>query len=133
MWQKGDKTHPTLNYAVVAGDARLRDVVQYRSKKGTDETIKGWNTRRDDNHFQWRGSGWLKPITSDWYVVYMNSHRDTAIIYFAATMFTPCGVDVISRQQCAATASVDINAALAHLSTINFYDRLRSDLAPISQ
>jgi hypothetical protein len=76
LWLKGDRLHPTLNYTVV-GPTKLGDCVRYRSKSSTSMSeIVGVNTQQQvpagSAKMEWRGSGALCWVTSDWAVVHMS-------------------------------------------------------------
>jgi hypothetical protein len=102
MWLKGDKTSPSLNYAVetkgtVTG---LRDEV-ISQKRGKSQSIVGFDTPLDgaNTRFLWRGKGLLSLLTSQWEIVHLEAHGEWAIIYFEKTLFTPEGYDVIARHK----------------------------------
>ena len=111
LWLNGDKHFPSLNYSI---DSRhpnyLGDCVMYKTKplcsflssnavELVDKSIVGWNSVLDLNskELQWRGTGLLYPITSNWRVVAVDVSQRYAVIYFSKTMFTPEGMDVISK------------------------------------
>lgn len=100
MWTKGDKLHPTFNYTIQNEQKKiLYDVVKY-TKKGKEKSIKGYD-RQDNNDpskFTWRGKGLLFIAKSKWQVVLQDPKGNWAVIYFSKTLFTPEGVDIISRQ-----------------------------------
>jgi len=47
--------------------------------------------------YKWRGKGWLKIASSKWQV--LGYGEGWAVTYFAATLFTPAGVDIYSRTE----------------------------------
>ena len=101
MWAKGNKTNPTFNYAVVETSPKLvlSDNVRYL-KKGKEKSIKGFDTQNSENPnaFKWRGKGFLKIAASNWKVAFKDEeHGQWAVIYFSKTLFTPEGLDIISR------------------------------------
>lgn len=102
MWTKGDKTNPTFNYEIVQNKQGLNvlsDDVCYL-KKGNKKSIKGVDTPSESTPgtFVWRGKGLLKWVSSTWKVALKDEdHGEWAIIYFSKTLFTPEGVDIISR------------------------------------
>ena len=102
MWQKGDKTNPTFTYSITGkkGETNiLRDEVKY-IKKGESKTLTGFDYQNptDSLAFVWRGEqGALKLIRSKWNVVLQSPDGQWAVIWFSRTLFTPEGVDIISR------------------------------------
>jgi len=99
MWLKGNKTHPTFNYSLVANQERtLLDEVKYR-KNGKLATITGYDLQdsTDPTTFIWRGKGILSLLKSKWKVALLDSSGQWAVIWFSKTLFTPEGVDIISR------------------------------------
>ncbi|MEQ9321228.1 MAG: hypothetical protein RIF41_18840 [Polyangiaceae bacterium] len=95
MWLAGDKSRPCLEYGIL-DDRTLSDLVTFE-KAGRKKSIRGVD-RQDPAlscHFVWRGRGLLKLLRSDWYVVDLD--RDVAAIYFTKTLFTPEGLDVVTR------------------------------------
>jgi hypothetical protein len=102
MWLKGDKTSPSLNYAVETKGVviGLRDEV-ISQKRGKQQSIVGFDTPLDgtNTRFQWRGKGLLSLLTSCWEIVHLDAQKQWAIIYFEKTLFTPEGYDVIARRK----------------------------------
>ncbi|GAB3506669.1 lipocalin/fatty acid-binding family protein [Emticicia fontis] len=100
MWLKGDKTHPTFNYTITThkGKKVLLDEVKYL-KKGKEKTITGYDFQdeKDSTAFTWRGKGILGLLKSEWRVALIDSKGQWAVIAFSKTLFTPAGVDIISR------------------------------------
>ena len=102
MWQKGDKTNPTLTYSVAekkGNTSVLLDEVKYL-KKGERKTITGFDYQdaTDSSAFVWRGKGALKLVRSKWRIVLQDPAGQWAVIWFSKTVFTPEGVDIISRE-----------------------------------
>ena len=102
MWTAGDKTNPTFNYQIVEKNKKtvLSDDVRY-IKKGKEKSIKGFDTKSDSdpNTFVWRGKGLLRFVTSTWKVALKDEKNGQwAVIYFSKTLFTPEGVDIISKK-----------------------------------
>ncbi len=103
MWTEGNKTNPTFNYEIIQNKQKLNvlsDDVRYL-KKGKEKSIKGIDTpsESDPNAFVWRGKGLLKLVSSEWKVALKDEERgEWAVIYFSKTLFTPEGVDIISRK-----------------------------------
>lgn len=99
MWLKGNKTHPTFHYSLVAHKERtLLDEVKY-IQNGKSKTITGYDLQDHDDPtvFVWRGKGILSLLKSQWKVAIIDSKGQWAVIWFSKTLFTPEGVDIISR------------------------------------
>lgn len=99
MWTKGDKLNPTFNYSLVEGKENvLFDEVKYE-QKGKQRSIEGYDKQQEDpSKFTWRGKGLLFIAKSKWQVVLKDPQGEWAVIYFSKTLFTPEGVDIISRK-----------------------------------
>lgn len=102
MWLKGDKTNPTLNYKVgQRGNTNgLEDEVIYL-ENGKQKSISGFDKPLNENKtkFIWRGNGLLWLLSSKWDIVYLDREKQIAITHFEKTLFTPEGVDVISKKK----------------------------------
>jgi hypothetical protein len=102
MWLKGDKTNPTFNYTLTEkkGKPVLLDEVRYM-KNGRSRSIVGYDHPNPGNvhAFTWRGKGLLSIAKSKWMVVLMDEKEGWAVIHFSKTLFTPEGVDIISRKK----------------------------------
>ncbi|RFS18424.1 lipocalin family protein [Emticicia sp. C21] len=100
MWLKGDKTNPTFNYTITThkGEKVLLDEVKYL-KKSKEKTIIGYDYQdeKDSAAFTWRGKGILGLLKSQWRVALIDPKGQWAVIVFSKTLFTPEGVDIISR------------------------------------
>ena len=99
MWLKGDKLTPTFTYSAVAGkEGVLLDEVNYL-KNGKKKAIVGYDTQgaNDKAIFVWRGKGLLHLLKSQWKVALWDESGQWAVIWFSKTLFTPEGVDIISR------------------------------------
>ncbi|RYU92919.1 hypothetical protein [Emticicia agri] len=100
MWLKGDKINPTFNYSVTTqkGEKVLLDEVKYL-KKGKEKTIIGYDYQndKDSTAFVWRGKGILGLLKSKWRVALIDPKGQWTVIAFSKTLFTPEGVDIISR------------------------------------
>lgn len=107
MWLKGDKLQPTFNYTLITrkGAPALLDEVKY-VKKGKMRTITGYDTpdAQNPNAFTWRGKGLLSIAKSRWEVRLKDTDGQWAVIWFSKTLFTPEGIDVISRKKQLSTA-----------------------------
>lgn len=102
MWLKGDKLDPTFTYSATSKKASvpvLLDEVKYR-KKGKQKTLTGYDyqDKHDPSAFVWRGKGLLSLVRSSWRVAMLDPEGKWAVIWFSKTLFTPEGVDIISRQ-----------------------------------
>lgn len=114
MWLKGDKLDPTFTYTP-AGEGRLLDEVRYRhADSGKPGAIVGYDrVQGDGSRFVWRGKGLLFIARSQWSVVHVAPSGDFAIIRFEKTLFTPSGVDVITRSPTVdAVLRAELDAAL---------------------
>ncbi|MNY38460.1 hypothetical protein D3C86_1730890 [compost metagenome] len=102
MWLKGKKTNPTFNYSPLTKKKKavLLDEVQY-TKKSKQKSIVGYDHPVNENNqsFVWRGKGILGFLKSKWSILYLDRKQHWAIIQFRKTLFTPEGVDVISRSK----------------------------------
>jgi hypothetical protein len=115
MWLKGDRLHPTFNYTLL-DEGRLLDEVRYqRARDGKPGSITGYDTvQGDGSAFVWRGKGLLFIARSYWRVENVAADGTFALIRFEKTLFTPAGVDVITRSASVdAALRSDIDAALA--------------------
>ena len=101
MWLKGDKKNPNFNYKMAERDGvmGLIDEVKY-IQKGRIKSINGFDKSLniENTSFEWRGNGLLSLLSSKWQILYLDSTKQWAIIYFEPTLFTPKGYDVICRE-----------------------------------
>jgi lipocalin len=101
MWLKGDKKSPNFNYKMAESDGviGLLDEVNY-TQKGRTKSINGFDKSLniENTSFEWRGNGLLSLLSSKWQILYLDSTKQWAIIYFEPTLFTPKGYDVICRE-----------------------------------
>jgi hypothetical protein len=102
MWLKGDKLSPSFTYTLTQRNGKqvLFDEVKY-IKNGKERTIKGYDRQNvaDPNSFIWRGKGLLFIAKSNWQVRLMDEKGQWAVIWFSKTLFSPEGVDIISRDK----------------------------------
>lgn len=102
MWLKGDKTSPTLNYKISErnGVKGLEDEVKY-TDNGKQKSIKGFDKPLNDQltSYIWRGNGLLWLLSSKWDLLYLDQEKQIAITHFEKTIFTPEGIDVISKKK----------------------------------
>ena len=130
MWK--DKRNVTIAYKplepskAAAGHGqtdRIDDIVSYQGLESTKvSTIRGVDTAASETRgeWNWRGSGWLKPITSHWEIIGWGVEETTGnkwvVTIFEKTLFTPAGIDVYSRDRNGVTAETlaDIKAGLSN-------------------
>ena len=69
-------------------------------KKGKTKTINGFDylDPTNDKAFTWQGKGFLAIAKSHWEVRLMDEKNEWAVIWFSKTLFTPEGVDIISKK-----------------------------------
>lgn len=98
MWLKGDKLNPTLNYTITEKNGKevLLDEVKY-IQKGKAKSITGYDYPDGGNGYIWRGKGILSLLKSEWEIVFADPYGHWAVSWFAKTLFTPEGVEIISR------------------------------------
>lgn len=95
MWLSGKRTSPTFTYTR-RGDV-LEDDVAFRTGSGGTKHIRGIDTPTGPTAFEWRGNGLMRLLSSRWQVTHLAEDRTWAVITFDKTLFTPAGVDVITR------------------------------------
>lgn len=102
MWLKGDRTSPSLNYEPETrnGITGLKDKVIF-TKGGKETSIEGFDKPINDTgaRYSWRGNGLLWLLESKWQVLYFDREKQLMITHFDKTIFTPSGMDVISRKK----------------------------------
>ncbi len=98
-WTKPEISNPTFNYSL-KNATKLSDEVKYQ-KNGKEKSIKGVDKvlNEDFSKFRWRGRGLLFFVRSKWEVVYMSEDKQTMIIQFQKSLFSPAGIDVLSREK----------------------------------
>jgi hypothetical protein len=98
MWLKGNKLNPTLNYTITEKDGRevLLDEVIY-TQNGKTKSITGYDYPDGANGYIWRGKGLLSLLKSEWEIVFADPLGHWAVSWFEKTLFTPEGIDIISR------------------------------------
>jgi hypothetical protein len=131
MWLSGSKLSPSLEYGVVEGDPRLTDTVTYRTRAGAEKTIRGFDTQDQEisARFVWRGKGLLAPLKSEWWVYHFDPSAGVCAIYFGRTLFTPEGIDVVSRAEVATDS--DLQGALTATRDVPALAGLLSTLRPV--
>jgi hypothetical protein len=95
MWLKGDRTNPRFIYGAEV-NGRFDDTVEYE-QGGRTKQILGVDTIESPNTFVWRGKGWLRFFTSRWQIISVSADEQLVALSFTKTLFTPAGVDIISR------------------------------------
>ncbi len=101
IWLDGSETNPTFNYTVTGkkGKTFLIDEVKY-TKNGKTKTINGFDylNPNNDKAFTWQGKGFLAIAKSRWEIKLQDEKNEWAVIWFSKTLFTPEGVDIISKK-----------------------------------
>jgi hypothetical protein len=123
MWTKGDRTNPRFIYGAERG-GRFDDTVEYE-QGGRTKRILGVDTLEAPNKFVWRGKGWLRFFTSRWEILSVSADEQLVALSFTKTLFTPAGLDIISRG-----AEVRADAYDAIHSAIGSPELLRLSLNP---
>lgn len=83
---------------------RLDDIVTYQSLTSDKiKTVHGIDTASDEGtaNWDWRGSGWLKLVTSHWEILGFGQDSGVywAVFYFASTYVTPAGMDILYKSK----------------------------------
>ncbi|QRA16515.1 hypothetical protein [Staphylococcus shinii] len=74
---------------------RILDKVTYQTRNKS-KSIVGYDTL-DNDQFNWRGKGILKPFSSKWKIIYID--KDVLIIKFSSTLVTQPGMDILLRNK----------------------------------
>lgn len=95
---------PTAAHSGHEAVSRLDDTVSYQTLTSDKvKTIHGIDTACGPNAdiWDWRGTGLLKIASSHWEVIGYGqaSGEEWGVTYFASTLFTPAGIDIISRSK----------------------------------
>ena len=99
MWTKGRRMQPRFVYSHfrgVEGRETFDSTVEY-VEGGRARTIVGVETCVGPGRYRWRGKGWLGLFTSRWQIIAATRDEQLLAISFEATLFTPAGIDLISR------------------------------------
>lgn len=113
MWSKPGISNVNFNYALDNDNddkkIRLHDDLKYL-KHGKEKTISGYDypNTENENRFKWQGKGLLFIAVSHWQVDWLHKESGIMIISFTKTLFTPEGVDVLSRHQFPSDASLEL-------------------------
>ncbi|KAL8925800.1 MAG: hypothetical protein Q9208_003297 [Pyrenodesmia sp. 3 TL-2023] len=113
MWK--DKRNVRITYTALtpsnptedSSTPRLDDLVEYQTLTSDKvKTIQGIDTPSggDTTAWDWRGKGWLKIASShweflDWDNTWDDGKEEWAVIWFQKTLFTPEGIDILSRRK----------------------------------
>ena len=102
QWLKEKNENPTLNYSIGKRNDKkgLNDLVKYE-RNGKEKTIAGFDFPQDSTFtkFKWKGKGLLGFVGSEWWVVAYDRDDQWMITQFESTLFSPAGVDVISKSK----------------------------------
>ncbi|GAB3343000.1 hypothetical protein GCM10027299_58320 [Larkinella ripae] len=132
MWLKGDKTGPTFTYTIVQkknGPVLLDEVKYLKNRKAKTITGFDYPDKTDATTFVWRGKGLLFFAKSTWKVALLDPAGQWAVIWFSKTLFTPEGVDIISRTPRLSSATLEQISAL--MATDPVLQKHRSSLKPL--
>lgn len=127
----GRNTSPRLEYGALPGRGdRMSDRVTYL-RNDAPRQILGVDTQDPELpcHFTWRGRGLLALLRSEWYVVDLDP-SGVAAIFFTRTLFTPVGLDIVSREAKPDPATVE--ACVERLRAASAFARV-SGLANLSK
>eukprot|EP00128_Syssomonas_multiformis_P014584 Colp12_sorted_trinity150504_noHs@25295 len=104
---RGGRFNARIEYKRIdQGDVfKFNDEVMYEVKGGflsssskfKTKSVLGIDTQDPqlNSHFSWVGTGMLRFLSSEWYVVFQED--DWAVTYFSATLFTKEGCDIYCR------------------------------------
>jgi hypothetical protein len=113
MWSKPGISNVNFNYALDNDNddekVRLHDDVKYL-KDDKEKIISGYDYPKPNtkNQFKWQGKGLLFIAVSHWQVDWLHKESGIMIISFTKTLFTPEGVDILSRHQFPSEASLEL-------------------------
>jgi hypothetical protein len=107
MYRDGKKLRPWCRYTqtpdeyVLADRTTAEEVVNAKKTPAIMKSavLEGTTTQKPEtpSRFLWRGSGWLKWVTMDFRVVYMNAAEGVAATCFEKTFHSEAGCEVIVR------------------------------------
>lgn len=124
MWLKGDRTSPTLNYTVETrnGVVGLKDKVIYK-QNGREKSIEGFDKPIDGSNtkYSWRGNGLLWLLESQWQILHYDKENQILLTHFDKTLFTPEGMDVISKRK--KLTAEEIKKILAIVEELGFHNK----------
>lgn len=98
MWLTRERSTPRFTYTVVGDNPlALRDDVSYLTTDNQEKHVLGVDKWAHDG-FVWRGKGPLRFVTSRWAVAGLNEEQTVIALRFQKTLFTPAGIDIITRE-----------------------------------
>ncbi|KAK9778941.1 hypothetical protein SCAR479_04177 [Seiridium cardinale] len=130
MWRSAKNVRITYKDL---GDSKVDDLVEYE-KKGSLKNVKGVDKLLGPGSWNWRGSGLLKLITSHWEVLgfgELATGERWMVIWFAKTLFTEEGVDVLTDEQ-AGLPEPALNTILDRLAKLDHVGKIvEKDMKPV--
>jgi hypothetical protein len=142
MWTKAKNVR--ITYTILPPDdpsspAQLDDVVTseptQRSLLPQPRSIRGVDTADGPGAWNWRGRGWLRIASSHWEVLGWGERGGErwVVTWFAASMFTPAGVDVYSSEKGGMSVGLyeDIVRALQALEVKELVDLVKADMREV--
>ncbi|TXN32823.1 hypothetical protein [Lacisediminihabitans profunda] len=98
FWLNGDRLSPTFTYELAkTGPLSLRDTVEWTTPDGRERRLVGVDRWRGDD-FRRRGKGVLALTSSRWSVTGVSEDSTIVVIRYSKTLFSPAGVDVVTRE-----------------------------------
>ncbi|KAF7554501.1 hypothetical protein G7Z17_g2871 [Cylindrodendrum hubeiense] len=147
MWRSARNVRITYKLlpANSNGFPRLDDVVEYEpsNKEGVLKSVAGIDTQAPDgsaSSWNWRGKGWLLPITSHWEVLGWGEATTAegvkerwAVTWFAPTLFTSEGLDVYCdrKEGLSAETYTAVREALDALGEASLVAMVEKDMKPV--
>lgn len=112
FWRK--KRGPVVTYTE-RSDGSWSDVLSWRSARGSEKWLAGVDHTVPGGRFVWRGSGFLRVLSSEWAFVASAPDLSWCATWFARASFgvTPEGMDVYARTP----GDVRVADVLAQLAT----------------
>lgn len=99
MWHSPKREDPAIHYKIISDEPYLlEDKVSYK-KNGKYTEIHGTDlqTVLRKGVFEWKGKGLLGLLKSKFYFCACNEEMTFMLIYFEKTLFTPEGIDILTR------------------------------------
>jgi hypothetical protein len=102
MWKKSRNV--VITYTPLEGTPGAWDNLVAYQPLDSDKlkTVRGLEHPDPDvpASWKWRGKGWLMIASSQWEVLgYGEEEGGWALIFFQKTLFTPAGIDILSRRK----------------------------------
>lgn len=102
MWKS--KRNVRITYTPIDSTDQVDDFIQFQPLKADKlRNIHGIDTPSSNAPatYDWRGRGWLKIASSHWEILGYGTHgdEDWCVTYFAKTLFTPAGIDIMKRDR----------------------------------